>query len=209
MSQSDGTNTLTRIEFSYSKADYKFNINPQNIRVVQPHRVSVLKTQSAYVVDDFNDDVQSVIISGTAAGPRLKGEQAIMNLWNFLDGYSNQVPSYGQAPREPLTFYNHTDNYAFATVIGPEGYTIERDVSRPLEWNYEINLIVLGYVGLIAEDLVKADLEEFVVRDVDTGSVESIRYDRIGIALIPAVRQQRDMINELRLEIERLKDKVQ
>lgn len=83
----------------------------------------------------------------------------------------------------------------YKTVGNTPDYAIDKDGAR--------------YVGLIAEDLVKADLEEFVVRDVDTGSVESIRYDRIGIALIPAVRQQRDMINELRLEIERLKDKVQ
>lgn len=83
----------------------------------------------------------------------------------------------------------------YKTVGKTPDYAIDKDGAR--------------YVGLIAEDLVKADLEEFVVRDVDTGSVESIRYDRIGIALIPAVRQQRDMINELRLEIERLKDKVQ
>jgi len=83
----------------------------------------------------------------------------------------------------------------YKTVGNTPDYAIDKDGAR--------------YVGLIAEDLVKADLEEFVVRDVDTGSVESIRYDRIVIALIPAVRQQRDMINELRLEIERLKDKVQ
>lgn len=147
MSQSDGTHTLTRVEFSYSGGDYKFNINPQSITMSQPHRVSVLKTQSAYVVDDFNDDVQTLVISGTTAGPRLKGEQAIMNMWKYLDGYANLNPSYGQSPRESLTFYNHTENYAFATILGPEGYTISRNVNRPLEWDYEINLIVLGYAG--------------------------------------------------------------
>lgn len=147
MSQSDGTHTLTRVEFSYSGGDYKFNINPKSISMSQPHRVSVLKTQSTYVVDDFNDDVQTLRISGTTAGPRLKGEQAIMNLWKYLDGYANLNPSYGQSPRESLTFYNHTENYAFATIIGPDGYTIDRNVDRPLEWDYEINLIVLGYAG--------------------------------------------------------------
>lgn len=147
MSQSDGTHTLTRVEFSYSGGDYMFNLNPQSLVMSQPHRVSVLKTQSSYVIDDFNDDVQTIVISGTTGGPRLKGEQAIMNLWKYLDTYANLNPSYGQAPRESLTFYNHTENYAFATVIGPEGYTIKRDVSRPLEWDYEINLIVLGYAG--------------------------------------------------------------
>lgn len=147
MSQSDGTHTLSRLEFSYSGGDYKFNINPQSITMTQPHRVSVLKTQSSYVLDDFNDDVQTISISGTTGGPRLKGESAIMNLWKFLDSYANQQPNYGQAPREPLTFYNHTENYSFSTVLSPEGYTISRSVNKPLSWDYEINLIVLGYAG--------------------------------------------------------------
>ena len=76
------------------------------------------------------------------------------------------------------------------------------------EPGYAIDLDGARYVGLIAEDLVKANLEEFVVRDPRDGTVESIEYDKIGIALIPAVRQQREMINELRLEVERLKDKI-
>ena len=76
------------------------------------------------------------------------------------------------------------------------------------EPDYAIDLDGARYVGLIAEDLVKANLEEFVVRDPRDGTVESIEYDKIGIALIPAIRQQREMINDLRLEVERLKDKI-
>lgn len=148
MSQSDGTTKLNRIEFSYSGGSYKFNLNPQSMKMTQPHRVSVIKTQSTYVLDDFNDDVQILNISGTTGGPRgQQGEKSIMALWKFLDTYANQTPSYGQAPREPLTFYNHTENYAFATVLSPDGYSISRDVSHPLFWNYDITLIVLGYAG--------------------------------------------------------------
>lgn len=64
------------------------------------------------------------------------------------------------------------------------------------------------YYGLIAEDLVKAGLEEFVVRDSETGEVEGLEYDKVAISLIPVVREQRVAINELKVEIERLKDKV-
>ncbi|MCT3076707.1 gp58-like family protein [Leuconostoc citreum] len=63
------------------------------------------------------------------------------------------------------------------------------------------------YYGLIAEDLVKAGLEEFVIRDEVTGEVNGLEYDKVAISLIPVVREQRDAINELRLEVERLKQK--
>lgn len=64
------------------------------------------------------------------------------------------------------------------------------------------------YYGLIAEDMVKAGLEDLIVRDPDTGAVEGIQYEKIGIALIPLLREQRNQINELRVEIERLKEKT-
>lgn len=145
--QSDGNFGTARVEFAYGNDSYRFNLNPQNITSTTPHRTTVVKTQTQYVVEDFNDDVQTIVISGTTGGPRSGGGNAIINLWNFLDRYSNSTPSYGQAPKDYLTFFNHTDNYAWATVLGPGGYKIERDVSHPLMWNYEINLVVIGNAG--------------------------------------------------------------
>lgn len=75
------------------------------------------------------------------------------------------------------------------------------------EPDYAMNKDGDRFYGLIAEDLVKAGLEDLVVRDTNTGSVEGIQYEKIGIALIPLVREQRNQINELRVEIERLKEK--
>ena len=148
MSQADGINNLTRMELAYSGGSYSFNINPENLVMTQPHRSSVVKTQSTFVIDDFNDDVQTLKLSGTTGGSRgAKGEKAIMSLWKFLDSYANDTPSYGQAPKEALTFYNHTENYAFSVTLAPDGYTITRDVARPLFWNYDITFIVLGYAG--------------------------------------------------------------
>ncbi|WP_337089976.1 hypothetical protein [Leuconostoc pseudomesenteroides] len=71
-----------------------------------------------------------------------------------------------------------------------------------------INMDDKRYYGLIAEDLVKAGLEEFVVRDEVTGEVNGLEYDKVAISLIPVVREQRNTLNELRVEIERLKDKI-
>lgn len=178
MPQSDGISTLQRMEFSHSKGSYKFNINPQNISMSQPHRSSVIKTQSNYVIDDFNSDVQTIKISGTTGSSRgAKGEKAIMNLWTFLDSYENQTPNYGQSPREPLDFYNHTENYAFSTVLSPEGYTISRDVSHPLWWYYEINLIVLGYAGQVIDPSTISGAE---VTSRDTNKNDDNRQTIIG-----------------------------
>ncbi|MFT9469683.1 hypothetical protein [Leuconostoc pseudomesenteroides] len=76
------------------------------------------------------------------------------------------------------------------------------------EPNHIINMDDKRYYGLIAEDLVKAGLEEFVVRDEVTGEVNGLEYDKVAISLIPVVRKQRNALNELRVEIERLKEKI-
>lgn len=178
MPQADGNHKLERIEFSYSGGSYKFNLNPQNMKMSAPQRTSVIKTQSTYVVEDFNSDVQTIQLSGTTGGTRiLKGEEAIMRMWTFLDNYANQAPSYGQAPREPLEFYNHTENYAFATVLGPDGYSITRDVSHPLQWNYEINLIVLGVAGTVIDPSTISGAE---ITSRDTNKGDENRKTLIG-----------------------------
>lgn len=64
------------------------------------------------------------------------------------------------------------------------------------------------YYGIIAEDLVKAGLENLVTRNVETGEVEGVEYSKIGVALIPIIRDLRNRLNEQRVEIERLKEKL-
>jgi hypothetical protein len=152
------------MEFSYSGGSYKFNINPQNMTMSQPHRSSVINT---YEAD------QSFALGGL----RMGGESAIMSMWKFLDGYSNQSPSYGQAPREPLTFYNHTENYAFSVLFAPEGYEISKSVDSPLNWNYEINLVVIGYAGssvdestITASDITTQDTNKSKTGGIDVSS---------------------------------------
>lgn len=64
------------------------------------------------------------------------------------------------------------------------------------------------YYGIIAEDLVKAGLEHLVSRNVETGEVEGVEYSKIGVALIPIIRDLRNRLNEQYAEIERLKEKL-
>ncbi|MCG0632237.1 phage tail protein [Lactiplantibacillus plantarum] len=78
------------------------------------------------------------------------------------------------------------------------------DLSEP-----EMN--VFRHYGLIAEDLIKAGLNEFVIKG-DNGQAEGIEYDRLWTVLIPKIRQlsndqiQNKMtIAKLGSEIEELK----
>lgn len=64
------------------------------------------------------------------------------------------------------------------------------------------------YYGIIAEDLVKAGLEHLVSRNVMTGEVEGVEYSKIGVALIPMIRELRNRLNEQFVEIERLKEQL-
>lgn len=52
------------------------------------------------------------------------------------------------------------------------------------------------YFGMIAEDLAAAGLEMLVQRNPE-GGLEGIEYDRIGVALIPVVKQLKDKVKEL------------
>ena len=64
------------------------------------------------------------------------------------------------------------------------------------------------YYGIIAEDLVKAGIEHLVSRNVETGEVEGVEYSKIGVALIPIIRDLRNRLNDQHVEIERLKEKL-
>jgi len=64
------------------------------------------------------------------------------------------------------------------------------------------------YYGIIAENLVKAGLEHLVSRNVETGEVEGVEYSKIGVALIPIIRDLRNRLNDQYVEIERLKEKI-
>lgn len=53
--------------------------------------------------------------------------------------------------------------------------------------------------GVIAEEVAAAGLEEFVIYGED-GEIEGVMYDRLGVALIPVVKRQRDRIEALEEE---------
>ncbi|WP_273947693.1 gp58-like family protein [Leuconostoc mesenteroides] len=88
-----------------------------------------------------------------------------------------------------------------------ESEQLERYHETGVEPERKINMEGKRYYGIIAEDLVKAGLEELVARNEETDEVEGVEYSKIGVALIPIVRDLRNKLNEQAVEIERLKDK--
>ena len=88
-----------------------------------------------------------------------------------------------------------------------ESEQLERYHKTGIEPERQINMEDKRYYGIIAEDLVKAGLEELVTRNEETNEVEGVEYSKIGVALIPIVRDLRNKLNEQAVEIERLKDK--
>ncbi|MCI1689154.1 MAG: gp58-like family protein [Leuconostoc mesenteroides] len=88
-----------------------------------------------------------------------------------------------------------------------ESEQLERYHETGVEPERQINMEGKRYYGIIAEDLVKAGLEELVTRNEETDEVEGVEYSKIGVALIPIIRDLRNKLNEQAVEIERLKDK--
>ncbi|WP_273722746.1 phage tail spike protein [Leuconostoc mesenteroides] len=89
-----------------------------------------------------------------------------------------------------------------------EAEQLEHYHETGIEPERQINMEGKRYYGIIAEDLVKAGLEELVTRNEETDEVEGVEYSKIGVALIPIVRDLRNRLNEQYVEIERLKDKI-
>ena len=88
-----------------------------------------------------------------------------------------------------------------------ESEQLEHYHETGVEPERKINMEGKRYYGIIAEDLVKAGLEELVTRNEETDEVEGVEYSKIGVALIPIIRDLRNKLNEQAVEIERLKDK--
>lgn len=60
-----------------------------------------------------------------------------------------------------------------------------------------INPVVKRTTGAIAEDFVEAGLDEFVIKDDDTGEVNGLAYERAWLYLIPLVKELYERIDVL------------
>jgi hypothetical protein len=57
-------------------------------------------------------------------------------------------------------------------------------------------------MGFVAEEV--AEIEPLLVTNNDKGEIEGVKYDRVGVVLINAVKEQQEQIEALRKQVELL-----
>lgn len=154
LSQSDGVYALKRIALQVgedtSKGWYRFQVNPNSYKHSKPQRVSIFKTKSNIITEDFGKDIEIIRFGGTTGFKVDKngrtGKERLEQLEKFIDDYASQGGN-GNRSKQELNFYNYTDEKYYVVHLAPEGLTIERNASRPLLFDYTLNFVVLRGIG--------------------------------------------------------------
>lgn len=143
--QSDGTNTLKRIEFEFQKKSYKFTLNPEEYTQEEPSRTTLTMTKSGGWIDDFGGGAPTISFKGTTGFKRgtkspTKGFEKFFELRNLIrEFYFKVAPGTNVTGANELTFHNYTDGEHW--IVTPQVFTLTRSVSRPLMYVYNIQLI--------------------------------------------------------------------
>lgn len=156
MGQSDGMGgTLRRIALKVGDSGwYNFRVNPAQYNHSKPQRVTIFKTKSNIITEDFGKDIETIQFSGTTGFRRdsngKTGKDRLMELEAFIDSYANQGGN-GNRSKTEMTFYNFTDEQYFIVHLAPEGLKVERSVDQPLLYTYTLSLVVLRDAGAPSE----------------------------------------------------------
>lgn len=78
------------------------------------------------------------------------------------------------------------------------------DRLRPVSFNWKQDDML--DLGLVAEDV--AEIEPLLVTYNDKGEIEGVKYDRIGVVLINAVKEQQTIIESQGKEIDDLRERI-
>lgn len=157
--QSDGMGgTLKRIAIQVGDDPntgwYRFQVNPTQYKYSKPHRVTIFKTKSNIITEDFGKDIETIQFSGTTGFRKdsrgMNGADRLRELSNLIDDYANKGGN-GNRPKVEMKFYNFTDDQYFVVHLAPEGLTIERSAEQPLLFTYTLSLVVLRKAGEPAE----------------------------------------------------------
>lgn len=116
---------------------------------------------------------------------RFKVDEKVFSAEDYADRLLS-VPYKSWVSKEELRMHEEYLEFRRETPFGPVPEALCEAPQGP----------PLRDVGLVAEDLADAGLEEFVQRD-EYGQTQGVAYDRIGAALIPIVGELRDRIEEL------------
>lgn len=143
MPQADYINSKKnyRMEFRYGKKSFKFSINPEEYTLEEGSRSLVTQTKAGAWIDDFGGALPKIYMSGHT-GVKSGGFKKFKALRDFIRTYTNDNRMAGTVTEE-MYFYNYTDEDYFVVHVEPSGFKLSRSASRPLLYQYEINLIVL------------------------------------------------------------------
>lgn len=130
--------------------EFRFALNPQDYSIATPSRVNVIQTKGGVFADNFGTGVTVISIKGitknnfvrTSDGNvRNKALDTFKELRDkiVLGYFSGQVP--GLPPNKTMEFWNFTDEDYYEVI--PMQFTLTRSSSKPLFYNYDINLVVV------------------------------------------------------------------
>lgn len=192
MTQADGRNgnTNKRIVLHFSDSNgnfndnlndiYRFSINPQNYTWEMPQRTTLLKTKSDIIIEDFGKEIETISFSGTTGfksvyinGKYRTGQERMEQLKAMLTTFANSSGGSGNTPAQ-MKLYNRTDEVYKLVTLAPQGFKIIRDAEKPLLYNYELVLYVIGEAWENGDN-AKVD-PELGNRNPSTSQSSTLRY---------------------------------
>jgi len=156
MGISDGRNLLQKIAFQIGDKFFRFAINPDNMVQSRPHRTTAIKTKSRIVIEDFQDDVPTITISGTTGFNPTgvesdRGINKIKELKAYIKAYA-EMGGNGNKSSEDFYFLDFTNHEYYVIHLSSEGITITQDVNSPLTHRYDIKFVIIREASEPSED---------------------------------------------------------
>ena len=142
--QSDGTNTLKRIEFEFQGKQYPFVLNPEEYTQEEPSRGTVTQTKGAAWLDDFGMGIPIIDIKGTTgfkngSNSGTSGFVHFKSLRDVVRTFYASVPLGQAIPQSSeLIFHNYTDGEHW--IVYPVLFNLFKSIARPLLYMYEIQM---------------------------------------------------------------------
>lgn len=143
--QSDGKNTLKRIEFEFQGTSYKFALNPEEYTQEETNRATLTMTKANGWIDDFGGGAPTISFKGTTGFKRgtsvpTNGFLKFIALRDLIrEFYYKTAPGTNVTGANELTFHNYTDGEHW--IVTPVVFSLNRSISRPLMYVYNIQLI--------------------------------------------------------------------
>lgn len=132
MAQSDGNNTLKRMEFEYGDKTYKFALNPEIYTQSEPSRTTVVQTKGGGYIDAWGAGFVTIEIKGTTGfkngtGNPTNGFDKFVELRDLIRQVYKDVKP-GSKVENLIKFYNYTDEDHW--YVYPDKFILNRDKLR-------------------------------------------------------------------------------